>query len=184
MKHHIRVATAIAAVTIVTAGVLLAMGRTPWCGCGSPVPWSWVVMSRHNSQHLLDPYTFTHMLHGVAFFAALRLLPAKVSVGWRAVMAAALEGAWEILENTEMVIARYRAETVSLDYVGDSVANSVADIAACLLGFWIASRLPWRWSLGLFVAVEIVLLLWIKDSLIVNVIMLIHPVEAIKRWQM
>ena len=182
--RRIAVAAAMAAVFVVTAGVLLWMGRTPWCACGSPVPWSWVVMSRHASQHLLDPYSFTHMLHGVAFFGLLWFLPAKVGVGWRAVMAATLEGAWEILENTPMVIERYRAETVSLDYVGDSVANSMSDIAACLLGFWIASRLPWRWSVGLFVAVEVVLLLWIKDSLIVNVIMLIHPIEAIKRWQM
>lgn len=165
--------------------VLLSMGRHVWCECGSPVPWAWDVWSRHNSQHVIDPYAFTHVLHGVAFFGALWLVAGKrVSVVWRAAITAALESAWEILENSPIVIERYRAATISLDYFGDSIVNSVADVGACLFGFWIASKLPWKLSIALFVVTEVVLLFWVRDSLLMNILQLVYPIEAVKTWQM
>lgn len=160
-----------------------AMGRAWWCACGSPVPWSFEVNSRHNSQHLVDPYSLTHVLHGLGFYALLRLLAPRLSAGWRLALTAVLEGAWEIVENSSFVIERYRAATISLDYYGDSILNSLSDVGCCLLGFWIASRVPVRVSIALFVLVELVLLLWIRDNLTLNVIMLIWPVEAIRKWQ-
>lgn len=94
-----------------------------------------------------------------------------------------LEAFWEVFENTEFVIQRYREETAALGYYGDSVANSLGDILICVLGFVIAQRLGFRRSAVVFVATEIVLLIWIKDSLILEIIMLIYPIEAIKGWQ-
>ncbi|TNE85185.1 MAG: DUF2585 family protein [Deltaproteobacteria bacterium] len=160
------------------------MGRSLWCSCGSAVPWSFDVWSKHNSQHLLDPYTFSHVLHGVVFFGLLWPLRERIGLGWRATISAGLEASWEIAENTNAVIERYRETTVSLDYFGDSVLNSMADIASCLAGFALAASIPWFASVGFFVAVELFLLLWIKDSLVLNVIMLVWPIEAIKQWQM
>lgn len=178
-------AAIIGIVVLATAATLYAMGRTIWCSCGSPVPWSWDIWSSHNSQHLVDPYLFTHVLHGVAFFGALWLVAGRhVPLVWRATIAIVLEAGWEILENSPVVIERYRATTMSLDYYGDSVLNSVSDIGACLFGFWLASRLPWKLSLALFFATEIVLLWWVRDSLLVNILQLLWPIEAIKQWQM
>ena len=130
------------AVVAIATVVLLSMGRHLWCTCGSPVPWAWDVWSKHNSQHVVDPYAFTHMLHGVAFYAILWLVAGnRVPVIWRGTMAAALESAWEILENSPIIIERYRAATISLDYFGDSVINSIADVGACLFGA--SSSLGW-----------------------------------------
>ncbi|MCA8924367.1 MAG: DUF2585 family protein [Planctomycetes bacterium] len=160
------------------------MGRSPWCSCGSPVPWSFVVQSKHNSQHLLDPYAFTHVLHGVLFCAGTWLALGRwLGPRARLLVALSLEGGWELLENSSWVIERYRAETISLDYYGDSVINSLADVGACALGFYLARRLPLWGSLVLFCAFELLLLLWIKDSLTLNVIMLVYPLEAIRSWQ-
>ena len=173
------------AVVAVATVVLLSMGRHLWCTCGSPIPWAWNVWSQHNSQHVIDPYAFTHMLHGVAFYAILWLVAGnRVPVIWRGTMAAALESAWEILENSPIIIERYRAATISLDYFGDSVINSIADVGACLFGFWIAFKLPWKVSVALFVVTEAVLLLWVRDSLLMNILQLVYPIEAVKNWQM
>ena len=172
-------------VVAIATAVLLSMGRRVWCECGSPVPWAWDVWSKHNSQHLIDPYAFTHVLHGVAFYAILWLaLGRRLPPVWRAAITASLESSWEILENSPLIIERYRAATISLDYFGDSVVNSIADVGACLLGFWIAWKLPWRVSLALFVVTEIVLLLWVRDSLLMNILQLVYPIEAVKNWQM
>ena len=169
-------------VVALAALVLFAMGRTAWCKCGSPVPWSFQVASMHTSQHLVDAYTLTHVLHGVVLCGALSLLVRGPRL--RLGIAVALESAWELLENTSWIIERYRAGTISLDYYGDSVANSLSDVAACALGYAAARRLGLRGSLALFVAVEGLLLLSIRDSLVLNVIMLVHPVPAIRAWQM
>lgn len=178
-------AVAIATVAAGAAIVLSVMGRSVWCGCASLVPWSFDVWSAHNSQHVLDPYTFTHVLHGFGFYAITFLALSHVlGIPARLLVAAVLEAAWEVLENTPMVIEKYRTETMSLDYFGDSVINSVADIGACVLGFWIASKLSARVSIALFVATEIVLLLWVRDSLLVNILQLLWPIAAIKTWQM
>lgn len=171
---------AIAAAVVVLRG----MGRTWWCACGSPVPWSWAVNSSHNSQHVIDPYSFTHVLHGLIFFTLLKLLIPKASSSARLLMAVLIESGWEILENSPLIIERYRAATISLNYYGDSIANSISDILACAIGFLLAGRLGWRLSFLFFLVVEISLLLTIRDSLTLNVIMLLHPSDAIKNWQM
>ena len=159
-------------------------GRVVWCRAGDLTPWSWDIWSTHNSQHLIDPYSFTHILHGVVEFWLLSLLFKRVPVIWRLVMAVAIEGSWEIVENTSYVINRYREATISLDYFGDSIINSMSDITCCGLGFLIGCKLRFWWSLALFVFTEAVLVLTIHDSLLINVIMLIYPLDAIRRWQM
>ncbi|MEZ6189336.1 MAG: DUF2585 family protein [Planctomycetota bacterium] len=173
-----------AVATLLTAVALLLMGRSLWCGCGSLVPWSFQIHSEHNSQHLFDPYAFTHVLHGVWFCAGTWLVLGRW-LGPRARMltAVSLEGVWELVENSSWVIERYRAETLALNYYGDSVLNSLADIGACALGFYLARRLPLWGSVLLFLGFELLLLVWIKDSLVLNVIMLVYPVEAIRTWQ-
>jgi hypothetical protein len=164
--------------------VLRSMGQTWWCDCGQPVPWSLVVHSSHNSQHFIDPYTFTHVLHGLIFFALLKRVMPTAANSTRFLIAVLIESGWEILENSPWIIERYRATTISLNYYGDSIANSIFDIVACASGYWLAGRLGWRLSLLFFVIVELALLIAIRDCLTLNVIMLLHPSEAIKQWQM
>jgi hypothetical protein len=153
------------------------------CTCGFIKPWHGVVASAENSQHIADWYTFTHVIHGIAFYAIAWLIARRAAIRWRLVLAIAAESAWEVFENTPFVIDRYRAATISLDYYGDSVVNSIADIAAMALGFWIARRARWWVSVVLVVAIEAVLAATIRDNLMLNILMLIHPVDAIKQWQ-
>ena len=167
----------------VAVTVLRLQGRVWWCQAGDYAPWSWAVWSAHNSQHVIDAYSFTHVLHGVVEFWLIGLVFRRMPLAWRFVVAVAIESTWEIVENTSYVIQRYREATMSLDYFGDSVINSVADIFCCALGFWIAWKLRFWKSLALFVLTEVVLILTIRDSLIINVIMLLWPIEAIKNWQ-
>ena len=169
---------------IIVTIFLWAQGRVWWCQAGDLVPWAWDIWSPHNSQHLIDPYSFTHILHGVLEFWLLGLIFRKVPVVWRLLIAVMIEGSWEIAENSTYVINRYREATISLDYFGDSIINSISDILCCATGFVIAYKLKFWKSLVLFVATEIILIFWIHDSLIINIIMLIYPVEAIKQWQM
>lgn len=184
-RGYSRVPLAIVVTLLAAALTLRAMGRTIWCACGAFVPVSLDVWSRHNSQHLIDPYTATHILHGLAFYALLHLLAGRrLDVTTRAGIAVGLESLWEVLENTSAVIQKYREATISLDYYGDSVVNSLGDIAACLLGFALAAHLRPRTSLALFVAFELVLLASIRDGLLLNVLMLLYPVPAIRAWQM
>lgn len=173
------VALAVAA----AAGLLVAEGRPAWCACGRPFPWSGDVWSPHNSQHLADPYSFSHVLHGFLFFWVLaRVLP-RTAPGWRFFLAIAAEAAWEVLENSAFVIERYREATAAVGYEGDAVANSLADILFCGIGYGIARRLGWRRTLALFVLTEVAMIAWIRDSLILNVIMLLFPIDAIRTWQ-
>lgn len=166
------------------AGAEFSMGRRPWGVPGIPGLWSGNIWSEHNSQFLLDPYTFTHVLHGVMFYALLSLFFRDLPVLSRLVIAVGLESGWEILENTNFIIQRYRAETISLNYFGDSIVNSMGDILACILGFTLASRLPVRVTIIGTIAVEVVLALWIRDNLTLNLVMLIHPNHAIRLWQL
>lgn len=160
------------------------MGRIWWCECGEPDLWSWHIWSRHNSQHVIDPYTFTHVMHGILFYGLFRLLLGSRLAGLRAILAIGVEAAWEIAENTSWLIDRYRESTISLDYYGDSVINSLADILACLGGYALAATIPVWLSVAGVAVTEVVLLIWIRDSLLLNVVMLIRPIEAIKTWQM
>ncbi len=160
------------------------MGRRLWCSCGSLRPWSWDIWSLHNSQHLLDPYTFTHLLHGALYYALLWLAFRARWPAVRALLALTAEVAWEVVENTNTVIESYRESTISLNYYGDSILNSIADVAAFELGYCAAMYLPSRVSVAAFLAIEVVLLSTIHDSLLLNVLMLLHPIDVIKTWQM
>lgn len=171
-------------IVVITATVFLNLqGRVWWCAVGDYAPWSWNIWTQHNSQHVIDPYSFTHVLHGVLEFWLIGLVFGRFSLAWRFALAILIESSWEVAENSSYIINRYREETISLDYFGDSIINSLADITCCGLGFVIAYRLRFWRSLILFIATEIVLIFWIRDSLIINIIMLIYPIEAIKRWQ-
>ncbi len=159
------------------------MGRKLWGISGEPGTWSGDINSSHNSQFIADPYSFTHITHGVLFYGLFYLLARRLPVRSRVLMTLAAEGAWEIFENTDFVPQRYRLATISHDYYGDSVVNSMSDICFCLFGFWLASRLPARVSFLLVVVMETALALTIRDSLLLNIIMLIYPVPAILHWQ-
>ena len=167
-----------------TAVVILNLeGRRWWCPAGDLSPWAWDIWTQHNSQHVIDPYSFTHVLHGVLEYWLLGLIFPRMRLAWRLVVTVFIESSWEVAENSSYVIERYRAETISLSYFGDSIINSLSDIACCATGFAIAYKLKFWKSLALFLATEAILIAWIHDSLLINIVMLIWPIEAIKRWQ-
>jgi hypothetical protein len=183
MKSRLAVACAAAGIAAVTAAILLWMGRSPLGPDGRFGLWEGDVWSRFQSQRLLDPYLFSHVAHGFLFYGLLFLTARRVPVRFRFLAAIALEGAWEILENSPLVIDRYRTVTMALGYVGDSVLNSMSDLLMAGLGFLLARRLPTQGSLALVLAMELGTAFWIRDNLALNIVMLVHPVDAIREWQ-
>jgi Protein of unknown function (DUF2585) len=179
-------AAAVAALMIVVSAavVLWLLGRVPMCTCGTVKLWHGVVNSSENSQHLSDWYTFSHVIHGFGFYGLLWLVARRLPVRWRFVVAVLLEAMWEVAENTPFVIDRYRAATIALDYYGDSVVNSLSDIAAMMVGFALANRLPLLVVLGLAMVMEVVVGAIIRDNLTLNILMLLSPLDAVKQWQM
>jgi hypothetical protein len=158
-------------------------GRVWWCACGKLTLWVGDIWSAHTSQHVFDPYSFTHVLHGVVFSGLTMLAFPRKRLVWQLWIAIAIEACWELLENSPFIIHRYRTVTMGLGYEGDSVVNSLSDILCCGIGFLLARSLGVRRSVVFFAATELVLIVWIRDNLTLNVLMLTWPVEAIKAWQ-
>nr|WP_210270735.1 DUF2585 domain-containing protein [Rhizobium rhizolycopersici] len=172
-----------AAAIAVTAVILHLMGRIWICKCGYVKLWHGVVVSSENSQHLTDWYTPSHIIHGILFYALFTWLLPRASIVTRLALALVVECAWEIFENTDLIINRYREATISLDYYGDSIINSAADIAAMVIGFVLAARLPVWASIAIIILFEAVTTYLIRDGLALNILMLVWPLEAVKAWQ-
>lgn len=158
-------------------------GRLWWCKCGEFFLYSGDINSMHNSQHVIDPYSLSHVLHGILFFYAIWLVGRRLPMIWKLAIAILIETGWEILENSPIIINRYRAGTISIGYEGDTIANSLSDVVMAVLGFLLAKQIGWKGSIAFFIASELFMLWWIKDNLLLNVLMILCPIQAVKQWQ-
>ena len=171
------------ALTVIFVVILFAMDRPPICECGQVKLWHGIVQSSENSQHMADWYTPSHIIHGFIFFGLARLFLKKWPLGIALCAAIIVEGAWEILENSPVIIDRYREVTISYGYAGDSIINSFFDLVWMILGFFLASRLPWKVTLGIALIFEAFTAYMIRDNLALNILMLVAPIESVKDWQ-
>lgn len=184
LKENLWLGFGLVVIFVVTALLMRLEGRLWICACGTVRFWVSNTCSSDNSQHFLDPYAFTHVLHGFALCWLVSLVLPRLKSNWQLLLAIALEAAWEVFENSSFVIERYRSVTAALGYTGDTIVNSLGDILCCLIGFLIAKRLGFGRAVIAFLALELVLLLWIRDSLLLEIVMLTFPIEAIKAWQL
>ena len=188
LPHRKALITSVA-IWLYAAFILFAMRRPPICPCGTIKLWWGLVQSPENSQHIADWYSFSHVIHGLLFYAGAHLLWRKWNLfdgapaRWALPIAVAIEASWEFLENSPLIIDRYRSVTLSWGYSGDSILNSLSDVGFMVLGFWLAGRLPWKVSLAMGLAFELFTLVMIRDNLTLNVLMLVWPLEAVKNWQ-
>ena len=182
-RRHLWPWLALVPVLVAAVVALRVEGRLWWCACGRPAPWAGSVNSPHNSQHLFDPYTFTHVAHGLLLYGLLAWCCPRLALPWRFWITTTVETLWEVIENTNVVIERFRTATLALDYHGDTVVNVLGDVLSCGAGFALARWLGFRGSLALLVLMELVLLVWIRDNLFLSALMLIYPIEALKTWQ-
>ncbi len=175
----------VAAIVAAAAVALYLMGHPLICKCGTVKLWHFDVESAENSQHLIDWYTPSHIIHGFIFYWLLWLASrrVKLSFGTRLVLAVAIEASWEVIENTDFVINHYREMTISLDYYGDSVINSVSDILFMVLGFFLAARLPVWLTVVIAIALEAFIGVMIRDNLTLNVLMFLWPLDSVLSWQ-
>ena len=183
MTRRISPALVVAGLILLTAAYLLWIGREPICKCGYVSLWHGEVVSAENSQHLTDWYTPSHIIHGFLFYWGLWLVARRLSFGWRLSIATLVECVWEIIENSDAVIERYRTVTISLDYYGDSVINTMSDVVVMILGFWLAAKLPVWATVALILLFEGVTMWIIRDGLALNVLMLLYPLDWIADWQ-
>jgi hypothetical protein len=170
------------ALTVIFVGLLYLEGRPWWCKYGLGF-WT-VAWTRCTSQHFLDPYSLTHILHGIIFYWLLRPFASRLTLHWRLIAALLLEIGWELLENSPWVVERYRQDTAALDYTGDSIINAMGDLVTTIIGFVFASRFSWKISLAVFIVFELGLLYLVRDNLTLNIFMLLFPLDSLKEWQL
>lgn len=183
-KVAARAAVAIAVIVAAAAAIELALGRLPLGPDGRFGWWEGNIWSSEQSQRFADPYSFSHVIHGMLFYAILRLILPRLPRAARLMLAVLLEAAWEIAENSPLIINRYRAVTIALGYEGDSVLNSMSDVLMMMAGFWLAASVRVRTSILIALAFEIGMLVLVRDNLTLNIVMLVHPIDAIRAWQM
>ncbi|MBI2463541.1 DUF2585 family protein [Candidatus Peregrinibacteria bacterium] len=183
MKKYKWIIISVIAILAITASIELSMGRLPWGPDGKIGLWEGNIWSSEQSQRFADPYTFSHMIHGMLFYAFLWLVAKRLPLKYRLITAFLLEAGWEILENSPLIINRYREVTISLGYVGDSVFNSLSDILMAGFGFFLAYKFPTWLIIVLIIIMEVGTLFWVRDNLTLNIIMLMYPIDAIKNWQ-